>query len=585
MKNRTYCGTAKVSLEGKTVLLCGWVHRVRDLGGLSFFDLRDHTGLVQVTPDPHAPHLKEIIAGLHHEDVIEVRGTVHRRPEGSLNPKMPTGQVEVVAAGILVLSRAKTPPFLPEEADKVQEDLRLKYRVIHLRSEQMQHNFRVRHKLYQSVRRYFDENGFIEIETPFLVKPTPEGARDFLVPSRLHLGRAYALPQSPQIYKQLLMVSGFDRYFQIVKCFRDEDLRADRQPEFTQIDVELSFTDELEVQEIMEGLMARIFREVVGQTIPTPFERIPYHDAMLYYGSDKPDLRIPLKISDLSGVFAGSEFRVFAEALTGGGAIRGLNLPGAGGYSRKQRDELAEKSKGWGLGGLVFIQMLPEGIASSVAKFLTPEQMKVAAEAVGAKTGDLVAIGADKDQEKLAVGMGHLRLWAGRELGLIRKDEHRLCWVVDFPMFEWNSELNRYQAAHHPFTSPVLADLETFPEALGKIRARAYDLVLDGHEIAGGSIRIHNREVQRKVFQMLGFTQEEAQAKFGFLLEALEMGAPPHGGIAFGVDRTTMILVGAESIRDVIAFPKTTAALSLMDGSPAPVTPEQWGELGLKTIK
>jgi aspartyl-tRNA synthetase len=584
MKNRTYCGTANPALENQTVLICGWVHRVRNLGGLVFLDLRDHTGLVQVTPDPHAPDLHEIITGLHHEDVIEVRGTVRRRPSGGENRNMATGQIEVVAASIVVLARAKTPPFLPEEADQVQEELRLKYRVLHLRSQRMQYNFRVRHRLYQSVRRYFDETGFIEVETPFLVKPTPEGARDFLVPSRLHLGRAYALPQSPQIYKQLLMVAGFDRYFQIVKCFRDEDLRADRQPEFTQIDVELSFTEEAEVQEIMEGLMARIFSEVAGLIITTPFERIPYHEAMLYYGSDKPDLRIPLKIEDLSSVFAGTEFRIFAEALSGGGAIRGLKLPGAGGYSRKQRDDLVEKAKGWGLGGLVFIQSTAEGVTSSAAKFLTPGHMLCAVTQMGAQIGDLLAIGADKDIEKLALGMGQLRLWAGKELNLVQTDAPRLCWVVDFPMFEWIPEQNRYQAAHHPFTSPVLADLEQYPDQPGKIRARAYDLVLNGSEIAGGSIRIHDREVQRKVFQLLGFSQEEAQIKFGFLLEALEMGAPPHGGIAFGLDRMAMILVGAESIRDVIAFPKTTAALSLMDGSPAPTSDEQWGELGLKLI-
>ncbi len=569
------------------MLLAGWVQRVRNLGGLVFFDLRDHTGLVQVTPDPYHEdhdHLYETAIHLHHEDVVEIHGLVRRRPQGGENPKMATGLLEVVATRIKVLSRATTPPFLPEEADSVQEELRLKYRVLHLRADRMQRNFRLRHRLSQTVRRYFDENGFIEVETPFLVKPTPEGARDFLVPSRLHLGRAYALPQSPQIYKQLLMVAGFDRYFQIVKCFRDEDLRADRQPEFTQIDVELSFTEEPEVQEIMEGLMARIFQDVKGQTVPVPFERIPYHDAMLQYGSDKPDLRIPLKIADLSGIFASSEFRVFSEALAGGGAIRALNLPGAGGYSRKQRDDLLEKAKSWGLGGLVFLQWLPAGITSTVAKFMTPEQMKAAAEIVKAQSGDLIAIGADRNIEKLAVGMGQLRLWIGRELNLIQKDEHRLCWVVDFPMFEWNAEMNRYQAAHHPFTSPVLADLEAYADQPGKIRARAYDLVLDGNEIAGGSIRIHDREVQKKIFQHLGFTPEEAQAKFGFLLEALELGAPPHGGIAFGLDRLAMILVGADSIRDVIAFPKTTAALSLMDGSPAPVADEQWGELGLKRL-
>ena len=584
MKNRTYCGTANASLEGQEISVCGWVHRVRDLGGLSFFDLRDHTGLIQVTPDPQNSGMRELVGGLHHEDVLKITGSVRRRPPGSENPKMLTGEIEVVASDIEVLSPARTPPFLPEEADKVQEDLRLKHRVIHLRSEKMQRHFRLRHKLYLSIRRYFDENGFAEIETPFLVKPTPEGARDFLVPSRLHHGRAYALPQSPQIYKQLLMVAGFDRYFQIVKCFRDEDLRADRQPEFTQIDVELSFTDEAEVQEIVEGLMTRIFRDILQVKIATPFERIPYADALRLYGTDKPDLRIPLKIADLTDAFAGSEFRVFSQATKAGGAVRGLVLPGCANYSRKQRDDLAEKAKSWGLVGLVYIQVTSEGITSSAARFLSEAQMRAAIGLAGAQSGDLLAIGADADLNKLAAGLGQLRLWAGKELNLIEKNAYRHCWVTDFPMFEFNLELGRFQAAHHPFTSPVLTDLDAYPNQPERIRARAYDLVLNGHEIAGGSIRIHQREIQRKVFHLLGFPEEEARAKFGFLLDALEMGAPPHGGIAFGLDRLTMIMVGAESIRDVIAFPKTTAAISLMDGSPAPATPEQWAELGLKPI-
>ncbi|HEX7344668.1 MAG TPA: aspartate--tRNA ligase [bacterium] len=584
MKNRTYCGTATATLEGRQILLCGWMHRVRDLGGVAFFDLRDHTGLVQVTPDPQNQALKEMVTALHHEDVLRVVGKVRRRPKGSENPRLATGDIEVLAAEIELLSPSKTPPFLPEEAEKVQEDLRLKHRVIHLRSEKMQRHFRLRHKLYLAIRHFFDENGFIEVETPFLVKPTPEGARDFLVPSRLHPGRAYALPQSPQIYKQLLMVAGFDRYFQIVKCFRDEDLRADRQPEFSQIDVELSFTDEQEVQEIVEGLMARVFLDALGVKIETPFERIPYHQAMKIYGSDKPDLRNPLKIADLTEAFSGTEFRIFSETIKAGGAIRSVTLPGCAGYSRKQRDVLIEMAKGWGLGGLVYIQIHPDMITSSAAKFLSEGQMKRATEAAGAATGDLLAIGADANVEKLALGLGQLRNWAGKELKLSKEGDFKHCWVTEFPMFEFNPELRRYQAAHHPFTSPVLEDLQAYPNEPGKIRARAYDLVLNGHEIAGGSIRIHQREVQRKVFELLGFTPEEAQAKFGFLLEALELGAPPHGGIAFGLDRMAMIMVGADSIRDVIPFPKTTAALSLMDGSPAQTSDEQWGELGLKRI-
>ncbi|MCX6639534.1 MAG: aspartate--tRNA ligase [bacterium] len=584
MRQRTYCGVPDAAYAGKPVTLCGWVNRVRDLGGLLFLDLRDHTGLIQVRPAQENVEHREVIRGLRHEDVVMVQGRVQRRPEGSANSKMTTGQVEVIVDSIEILARAKTPPFLPEEADKIQEDIRLKYRVLHLRSEGLQYNLRLRHRLCQSVRRYFDENGFCEIETPFLVKPTPEGARDFLVPSRLHKGRAYALPQSPQIYKQLLMISGYDRYFQIVKCFRDEDLRADRQPEFTQIDVELSFTDEREVQEIVEGLMVRIFAEVLGKQIPTPFPQIPYEEAIRAYGSDKPDLRVPLKIVELSEIFAATEFQVFKNVLENGGAVRGINLPGCGGYSRKQRDDLVEKARSWGLGGLVYIIPTAEGITSPAAKFLSPEQMLEAVKRSGSEVGDLTAIGADANIQKLALGLGQLRLWAGHHLNLIEKDQYQLCWITDFPMFEYSEELGRAQAAHHPFTSPVLADLDQYENEPLKIRSRAYDLVLNGHEIAGGSIRINRMEIQRRVFNLLGFSEAEAQAKFGFLLEALELGAPPHGGIAFGLDRIAMLLAGADSIRDVIAFPKTTAALSLMDGSPAETNAAQWAELGLKPI-
>ncbi len=585
MKDRTYCGQVTARNEGDRLTLCGWVHRIRDLGGLAFLDLRDHTGIVQITPPPDRADLREALVNLHHEDVVRVEGVLKRRPEAGINPRMATGAYEILADRVELLSPSKTPPFLPEEAEKVQEEFRLKYRYLHLRSEKMQRNLRLLHRLYQAIRSYFDESGFVEIATPFLIKPTPEGARDFLVPSRLHPGRAYALPQSPQIYKQLLMASGFDRYFQIVKCFRDEDLRADRQPEFTQIDVELSFTDEEEIREIVEGLMVRLFAEVLQVEIAVPFARIPYERALLEYGSDKPDLRNPLKIMDLAETFADAPFQVFAQALAAGGDVRGLNLPGCAGYSRKQRDQLVEKARGWGLGGLVFAQITADGVVSSTAaKFLPAAQIKAALERAGCKPGDLLAIGADADPRKLALGLGQLRLWAGRELGLTAGSEFIHCWVTEFPMFEFDAEQNRFQAAHHPFTSPILEDLERYPEDWGRIRARAYDLVLNGNEIAGGSIRIHQKEIQRRVFQMLGLSPEEAQTKFGFLLEALEMGTPPHGGIAFGLDRLAMIMAGSDTIRDVIAFPKTTAALSLMDGSPAVTDAQQWAELGLQLI-
>lgn len=585
MRNRSYCGNPDKVYSGKAITLCGWIHRVRDLGGLSFFDLRDHTGLIQVTPDPNDKELRELVRNLHHEDVIQVKGMIRLRPEGARNPEMATGEVEVLASEIIILSRAKTPPFLPEEAEQIQEDIRLKQRVLHLRSKKMQQNLRLRHRLYQSVRRYLSETGFCEIETPFLVKPTPEGARDFLVPSRLHPGRAYALPQSPQIYKQLLMIAGYDRYFQIVKCFRDEDLRADRQPEFTQIDVELSFTDEEEVQEITEGLMARIYQDVLQLSIPLPFPRIKYQDAIWRFGTDKPDLRIPMEIAELTDIFQNSEFRVFSSAITAGGAIRGLNLPGCGNYSRKQKDDLVTLAQKWGLGGLVFFTRTANGIESSAAKFIIPAQMESVVEHLWVKKGDLGIVAADADRNKLSIGLGQLRSWAGEHLGLIKPNQIQLCWITDFPMFEYNEEYQRFQAAHHPFTSPVIEDMDLYQNQPEKIRSRAYDLVLNGHEIAGGSIRIHERNIQRKVFRLLNLTEEESQEKFGFLLDALDLGAPPHGGIAFGLDRMAMILAGAESIREVIAFPKTTTALSLMDGSPAPTSKEQWLELGLRPIE
>ncbi len=585
MKNRTYCGAPNKAYDGKKLTFCGWVHHVRDLGGLSFFTLRDHTGLVQITPDPDNEDMCAMIRGLHHEDVLKVTGTARLRPEGNVNPDMPTGEIEILADSIELLSGSKVPPFLPEEAEGVQEDLRLKHRMLHLRTDKMQHNFRLRHKMYQSIRRYFDENGFCEIETPFLVKPTPEGARDYLVPSRLHKGRAYALPQSPQIYKQILMIAGFDRYFQIVKCFRDEDLRSDRQPEFTQIDVELSFTDEEEVQEIVEGLMVQLFDEVLEVKISTPFPKIPYAEAMLRYGSDKPDLRIPLEIVDITDVFQGTEFKVFSSVIDSGGAIRGIKLPGCGGYSRRQKDGLIERAKKFGLGGLVYFWHNEEGIKSTAAKFLTDEQMKNVFEVTGAEDDDLIAVAAHTNTNHVAFGLGAVREWTGKELNLIDESVYSHCWITDFPMFEFNEEMQRYQAAHHPFTAPVIEDMENFADDPSKIRSRGYDLVLNGSEIAGGSIRIHQRDIQRRVFELLGFDEQEADERFGFLLDALELGAPPHGGIAFGLDRMVMIFAGVDSIREIIAFPKTTTAISLMDGSPAFTTEDQWAELGLKTVK
>ncbi|MEN3038425.1 MAG: aspartate--tRNA ligase [Candidatus Kryptonium sp.] len=582
-KKRTHtCGELRASDVGKIVTLNGWVDRRRDLGGLIFVDLRDRYGKTQIVFSPqHSPEAYQIAKELKSEYVISVTGKVERRPKGAENPHLPTGEIDILADEVQILSKSETPPFLIEDDINVSEELRLKYRYLDLRRPSMQANFVTRHKMAQIVRKYFDENNFLEIETSFLVKSTPEGARDFLVPSRIHPGKFYALPQSPQLYKQILMVAGFDRYFQIVKCFRDEDLRADRQPEFTQIDVEMSFVTEEDVFNIVEGLMVRLFKEIKGIEIQTPFPRISYSEAIQTYGTDKPDLRFDLKIVNVTDIFKTTEFKVFREAIENGAVICGLNLQRCGNYSRKQIEELSTLAKSFGAGGLVYFKVENGELDSPIAKYVSKFSLQKLKEKMNSKDGDLIILVSEKP-EKIYSILGDLRLELGRRLNLINEEDFKLAWIVDFPLLEWDEEENRWVSVHHPFTSPKLEDIHLLDIDPGKVRARAYDLVLNGNEVAGGSIRIHDAELQQKIFKLLGISEDEAKKKFGFLIEAFKYGPPPHGGIAFGFDRLVMLFTGMKSIRDVIAFPKTSSAISLMDDAPSEVDPKQLDELHIQ---
>ncbi|MCA0389587.1 MAG: aspartate--tRNA ligase [Bacteroidetes bacterium] len=583
-KLRTHnCGELRESNIGEKVVLNGWVAVRRDLGGVIFIDLRDRYGITQVVfdhtfnADAHA-HAKE----LRSEYVISIEGTIRKRPEGTENAALPTGFVDVMVDNLLILNRAKTPPFPVEDDIDVHEELRLKYRYLDLRRPAMQKNMLVRHKMYQVTRKFFDENSFVEVETPILMKSTPEGARDFLVPSRLHKGKFYALPQSPQQYKQILMVAGYDRYFQIVKCFRDEDLRADRQLEFTQIDVEMSFINQNFVFETFERLMKVLYKEIWGRELETPIPRITYEEAMTRYGSDKPDLRFDLEMKTLNGVFAGTEFRVFKDTIESKGIITGLVAPGCGDYTRNQLDVLTDFIKKQGAGGLIWIRVKEDGLESPTMKFFTDTEKEAMVSELGAKPGDLILILSGRKYKTLGL-MGNLRLEMSRRLNLVTAEsEPKLLWVKDFPLFEWDEETNRYYAMHHPFTSPNMEDVALMDTDPAAVRAQAYDLVLNGNEIAGGSIRIHDSELQAKMFKTLGFTEEDAKEKFGFLMGAFQYGAPPHGGIAFGFDRLCMIFCGEKSIREVIAFPKTANAISLMDDNPSLVSDDQLKELHLR---
>jgi len=577
------CGELREANIGENVVLNGWVDRRRDLGGVIFIGLRDRYGITQVVFEPeHNQEAHQFGKELRNEFVISVEGIVRERPKDQVNKEMTTGEIDVIVNKLVILNEAETPPFAIKDDVDAFEDLRLKYRYLDLRRPVLQKTLLLRHRMYQLVRKYFDKNSFVEIETPVLMKSTPEGARDYLVPSRLHKKKFYALPQSPQTYKQLLMVSGFDRYFQIVKCFRDEDQRADRQPEFTQIDVEMSFVDIDDVFEIVEGLMKDLFKDIWQLELQAPLLRLTFDEALEKYGSDKPDLRFDVELVTLNNVFENSEFKVFKDAVDSSGIVSALVAPGCAGYSRNQIDNLTTHVKKLGAKGLVWMKVNEDGIDSPVAKFLTDDEKQNLIKYLSAKPGDLLLILAGKRLETLTQ-MGGLRLEMAKRLELVKPDsEPKLLWVTDFPLLEWDEETKRFYAMHHPFTSPRTEDVELLYSDPGKVKARAYDLVLNGHEIAGGSIRIHNSELQAKMFKALGISKEEAEKKFGFLMNAFKYGAPPHGGIAFGFDRMVMIFAGETSIRDTIAFPKTTSAISLMDESPSEVSEEQLKELHIK---
>ncbi|MEX2425468.1 MAG: aspartate--tRNA ligase [Thermomicrobiaceae bacterium] len=586
-RSYTTCGELNAGNIGDEITLKGWVNRRRDHGGLIFLDVRDRYGITQVVANPeNSPEAHKIAEGIRGEYVIAVTGEVNRRPEGTENANMTTGEIEVVVSSIEILNPSKTPPFYVNEESDVDESLRLRYRYLDLRHPRMQRNLKLRHHAIKVIRDYLDARDFLEIETPIMVKSTPEGARDYVVPSRLYPGEVYALPQSPQQLKQLLMVSGVDRYYQIARCFRDEDLRADRQPEFTQLDLEMSFVDREDVLELTEGLYLEMFGKLASKPIKeTPFPRLSYHESLRRFGTDKPDLRYGLEIQDVSDLVRGSEFGVFSKTVESGGVVRGFAVAGKGALPRSQVDALTEAAQGFGAKGLVWIALESgdEGLTarSPIAKFLTSEEIHGLAEATGAAAGDLMLFVADKEESAAEV-LGRLRSHVAHQYDLIDESVHAFCWILDFPLFEWDEDANRWDAAHHPFTSPMDEDVPYLDSDPSQVRAKSYDIALDGFELGSGSIRIHDRSIQNRMFGLLGYNDEQVEARFGHLLRAFEYGAPPHGGIAPGIDRTVMLLAGEQNIREVIAFPKNQSGQDLLMGAPSPIEDAQLNELHLQ---
>lgn len=577
-----FCGEVPETAIGEKVTLKGWVQKRRDLGGLIFIDLRDRTGIVQVVfnPETSADALK-IAEKIRNEFVLSIEGTVVAREAATINDQLKTGKIEVQAEGVTIINEAKTPPFMISDKTDASEDVRLKYRYLDFRRPVMFETLKMRHQVTKTIRDFLDGEGFLDIETPILTKSTPEGARDYLVPSRVHPGEFYALPQSPQLFKQLLMVGGIERYYQIARCFRDEDLRADRQPEFTQVDIETSFLSQEEIIGLMENMMAKVMREVKGIEVVTPFPRMTYHEAMSRYGSDKPDTRFEMELVDLSEIVKHSSFKIFASAVENGGQVKAINVKQAAEkYSRKDIDALGEYASRYGAKGLAWLKVEEDGFKGPIAKFITAEEEQAMKATLAAQPGDLLLFVADK-KSNVADSLGALRLKLGKDLNLIDSSLFNFLWVTDWPLLEYDDEEERYYAAHHPFTMPFREDLELLEKDPAKVRAQAYDIVLNGYELGGGSLRIFERDIQEKMFKVLGFTQEEAQDQFGFLLNAFEYGTPPHGGIALGLDRLVMLLAGSSNLRDTIAFPKTASASCLLTEAPGEVSMAQLDELSL----